>query len=176
MRLLFVDSHTWMCWDEVCCWYLFSEKPWQYDRLQCHDVPALFHVWLALERGNCIPPTQAQIPLSPATLWSSGHICSVQDPAHESGFSLQDIIKNVKSSPAHSIFASPWVPISFLPQTDGDNDFCHPYPNCSCACSTALPFLTALLSVQSSSLVCMSSVKCWFKSRSSVVIHDLGID
>lgn len=72
---------TWTCWDEVCCWYLLSEKPWQYDRLQCHDVPALFHVWLTLERGNCIFSTQAQIPLSPTTLWSYGHICSGQDPA-----------------------------------------------------------------------------------------------
>lgn len=169
-----------MCWDEVCCSYLFSEKPWQYDRLQCHDVPVLFYVWLALERRNCISSTQARITLSLATLWSSGHICSIQDSAHESGFPLQDIIKmhvkNVMSSPAHSIFASPYVPISFLPQTDGINDFYHPYPNCSCACSTALPFLSALVSAQSSSLVCMSSVKCWFKSRSCVVIHDLGID
>lgn len=72
--------------------------------------------------------------------------------------------------------ASPYVPISFVPRTDGDNDFYPPYPNCSCACSTALPFLCELVSVQSSSLVCMSSVKCWFKSRSCVVIHDLGID
>lgn len=37
-------------------------KLWQYDRLQCHNVPALFHVWLALERGNRISSTQAQIP------------------------------------------------------------------------------------------------------------------
>lgn len=92
MWLLFVSHLDGQRWNVLLI--AVQWKPWQYDRLQCHDVPALFHVWLALERGNHVSSTQARIPLSPATLWWYSHICSTQDPAHGSGFPCKTLLKH----------------------------------------------------------------------------------
>lgn len=116
--------------------------------------------WLAPVMGSCLS-IQACIPLGHAALWSYGHTHSVQDPAQGSGSPLQGIktqIKNVTSSPACSICANfPFLIYPYPPSLRSmviSSCAIHAQ-TCSCACSTALPFLMSLVRIQGCSLVCM---------------------